>query len=144
MSSTNSASLKGAIDEIIEILKKIDGIRSASTLREVSNTALQAFAFGSSGEYKNEPNTIIKGLHSIQIGVAAPITSYYAVQEFLLPIGDRVATAIFEQNQRRKWQNIQTLGSITYTLSPITHAGEQLYGYIFTLNDVKLMSELYP
>lgn len=136
------ATLQGAIQELIGVINALSGIKYAPDEPNESVTAWPAaFAYATDGVAWNEPPPVAKDLHNIQIAVVMPFNDYRQATRTMLPLYESIRNAIISHRNGRTSSHYNTFGAIRYTLGPVEWAqGELMYGYVFTLEDVKIIN----
>ena len=138
------ATLQGAIIELINVIEALDDINYAPDEPNESVTVWPAaFAYATDGININEPPDISKDLHTVQIAVLMPLNDYRQATKVMLPLYESITGAINNHRNDRTSAHYATFGGIRYTLGPIDWPqGELMYGYIFTIENLKIINEL--
>ena len=137
------ATIEGAILEWVEIIQAVDGIQNVpdTPLEQVTSTP-QVMIYNTDGFSLNEPNDIEKSLHNVQLAVVMPLSNLSYAIKTMLPLYEKIVKALWDHRNSRASANAATFEQITYTFGIIEWAQLDLYGYIFTLNNVKIWNNL--
>ena len=135
------ATLDGAITELIGVISGVSGIQVAPTSPAEQVTAYPAaFAYATSGRSRNAPAGSTTDLHAVQIAVLMPLNDMGQATQTMLPLYEPMIAALINYRDNRTSSNFQTFGDITYTLGPIDWGGVVMYGYVLTLEEVKIQN----
>ena len=85
---------------------------------------------------------IEKSLHNVQLAVVMPLSNLSYAIKTMLPLYEKIVKALWDHRNSRASANAATFEQITYTFGIIEWAQLDLYGYIFTLNNVKIWNNL--
>jgi hypothetical protein len=84
-----------------------------------------------------------KTLHTVTVAVIMPLNDMRQATKTMLPLYEPISNALIAHLNGRTSANYSTWGALEYTLGPIEWPqGQIMYGYIFTLREMKIINEL--
>lgn len=146
MMDTTTYNLQGFIAECVT------QIRTLADLRYVpDNPPLQVSVwpmvtvFASDGEFIDQPaGLLMTGLNNVTIAVILPTgNDLEKVIDFLLPYCEQIPMTLFKYfTKNNSSSHAQKIGAISYTIGPIEWGGIDMFGFLFTIQDVKIQNEV--
>ena len=137
------ATLSGATTELVGVVAGVTGINhSPNEPQEQVTIYPAAYTYTTDGTGINEPADVQKDLHNIQIAVIMPLNDLVQCVKVMLPLYEPITKAIFQHRNGRTSSHYATFGNITYTLGPIEWAGQDMFGYVFTVQSVKIQNNI--
>lgn len=137
--------LQGFIDEVLEVLR---GLFDNAYIPDNPDIAPGIFpyvtVYMSNGTSKIGPATVLTNLDDPVIAVLVPLDDYGKAVDFLLPYREQIPMALYNwfyiDSQSAHAQHIGE--DMTITLGPIDWPGIAIFGYLITLNTVKIQNEV--
>ena len=138
------ATLQGAITEIITQVGTVAGIKHAPTDPQEQVTAWPAaFAYTTDGALSpNRASIEDKSLHNISIAVLMPLTDLRQCMLVMLPLYELIMDVLITHLNDRASSHYAAWGGIRYTLGPVDWGGNLMFGYVFTIENVKIRNAL--
>jgi hypothetical protein len=138
--------LDSALKAVQEIVGRVAGVRAAPEYAtDKVPQGIWSMVFPVSGVYTQEPQGVLKGLHSIGLYVYAPRLDLQKTLKQIIPLGDKVAAAL--ENNPTLDSTVSTFGEIQYEFNAALNVGTGtapafVAGWTFTLTGVKIQDEL--
>lgn len=139
------ATLQGAIDEFIAVMRQTTGPRFVPDDPPPDIPAYPAaIAYGSDGEYTDVPAGRYTGLHNVIVALVMPLNAGIQVcTQTMLPYAETVPHALYEHRNGRTSSHYETFEFISYSLGPLEWPrGQEQYGFLFTIHGVKIHNEV--
>lgn len=139
------ATLQGAVDELIAVVAAVSGINYApDDPTEQIPVDPAAVVYATNGYLSgNRASAEDKSLHDIQIAVLMPLVDMALCMKVMLPLYELVVSALITHLNGSTSNHYDTWSSLTYTLGPIDWPqGQLMFGYVFTLGEVKIINEV--
>ena len=139
------ATLQGAISEIVDVIAAVDSVNHVPDEPTEQVTIWPAaMVYATDGLVSpNRASVENKTLHSITVAVIMPLNDMRQATKIMLPLYEPIANALIGHLNGRTSQNYSTWGGLEYTLGPIEWPqGQVMYGYIFTLREVKIINDI--
>lgn len=139
-----SSTLLTAIGQLQAVVGAVAGIRRApDTPPEKMSVFPFSVAYVTSGTWKIGPPELKTGLHNIviEIHVSREQDLGRAIED-VMEFSESVPNAIFSAFKAGTLTALQTFDTLTYTFGPLGWAGIATVGWRFTLNTVKMQSEV--
>ncbi|MCP5013769.1 MAG: hypothetical protein GY938_00630 [Ketobacter sp.] len=146
---TTNYNLAGFIDEVLEILRGLDGLNYIPDNPSL-NPGIWPYVtvYSSEGTSVGRPAGLVQtDLNSVTIALVVPLDDLAKATAFLLPYREQIPMSLLKwfydkgQPSSRHAQHIGT--SISVVMGPIEWPqGQQMFGYLITLNDVKIQNEV--
>lgn len=139
--------LDDCLKAVQDIVGRVEGVRSAPEYAtDKLGPGITSLVFPADGVYTEDPNGVLKGLHSINLLVVCPRVDLHKTLAKLIPLGDKVAAALHKE--RRLLDTVDTFGAdgtgISYSFVPFLNIGKgdaapaYVSGWSFTINNVKI------
>lgn len=137
------ATLQGAIQELIAQIATVSGINDApNEPREQAQSWPAAFPYATDGRLSRiRASTEDKSLHTVNIAVIMPRKGGQEWQ-VMLPLYEPIVAALLNHLNGRTSSHYSTWGELSHTLSPIQWGGMEMFGYIFTISELKIINAL--
>lgn len=137
------ATLQSALEEIMRIVAGVPGIQKAPALPPESLGVFPyAVGYPGSGELDNAPPDVMTGLHDVVLEVHVARKDLPADAARVLPYADAVPAALYLALRDGHFRSLQTFRTITYQFGGMAYNGIQTLGYRFTLQGVKIQSNI--
>lgn len=134
------ATLQGFIDEVITVISSnstvIDYVPDEVPLSIPDTPASPVWASSGSAT-GGDPAGQIKYLHNVRVGILGPLENMAMINDVFLPEYETITEAI-QTKHDSGFTNADTYGDMTYTYGPIEWAGVMLFGFLITIEDVKI------
>lgn len=144
---TTACNLAGFIDEVLEILRGLDGLNYVPDNPTLSpGTFPYVTAYSSDGTSVGRPAGLVQtDLNNVTIAMVAPLDNLAKIVKFWLPYREQIPMALLKwfyiDEASAHAQHIGT--SISVIMGPIDWpSGQAMFGYLITLNDVKIQNEV--
>jgi hypothetical protein len=135
--------LKDAIDEIIDELQTISGIRRVPDEPPETNSAFPfAVVYPSTGLYTGGPPPLMKGLHSINIELHVARKDLPRDYTQVMDLIDTIPKELYNLHRLGGFSNLDTFGDITYTFGPLAWGTVDTLGVTYTMTNVKIQSDV--
>ncbi len=135
--------LDDAVDEIINELKTISGIRRVPDEPPENNEQFP-FLVGMPGEgtYTQGPAQVMKGLHDVRLELHVARKDLPRDYRQVMNLIDEIPYQLMKRLNDGGWSNLATFGVITYTFSFLEWANVDTLGVIYTITDVKVQTAI--
>jgi hypothetical protein len=136
--------LKDAVADIVDELQTIKGIRRVPDEPPESNDMFPfAVVYPTAGLYTQGPAQLMKGLHSVNIELHV-VRKADLAREFnqVMDLIDTIPWELMKLLNDGGYSNLDTIGQIEYTFGPLSWAGEDTLGVTYTINNVKVQTEI--
>lgn len=140
-----AATIEGTIAELMGVLRDINGIQYAPDEPNEQVTAWPAaFGYPVAGRLADGyPSGMYTVKHTVEIALMMPENDYRLMTKIIVPLIDPVYNALVSYNNDQTSSHFNTFATISYTLGGIPWTqGQDMYGVVFTLEDVKIMNNL--
>ena len=135
--------LKDAIDEIIDELQTISGIRRVPDEPPENNSAFPfAVAYPSSGNYEQIMTQEMKALHSINIELHVARKDLPRDYQKVMDLIDTIPYELMKKHKDGGFSNLDTFGQITYLFGPLSWGAVDTLGVTYTINNVKVKTAI--
>ena len=148
---TTDCNLAGFIDEVLEILRGLDGLNYIPD-NPVLNPGIFPYVtvYSAPGTSVGEPAGYVqKDLSNVTIAMVLPLDDLATATAFLLPYREQIPMSLLKWFYKDKAitggsKHAQHIGtSISIVMGPIDWpTGQSMFGYLITLNDVKIQNEV--
>lgn len=133
------ATLQGFIDEVITVIEDnstiADYVPDEVPLDLKDTPASPVWA--SSGVVTTGPAGQVKYLHNVRLGILGSLEQMPKINDIFLPELETIVEAL-QSKHDSGFTNADTYGDITYTYGPIEWAGIMFFGFLITIEDVKI------
>lgn len=142
---TAPTNIQGFIAECVQEIRGLPDLRYVP-----DNPPLQVpvwpmvTVFASDGVSVDQPAGLcMTSLDNVTIAVILPIDNLERVIDFLLPYREQIPMTLFRFFTKNNSSNhAQKIGQISYTMGPIEWGGVDMFGFLFTIADVKISNEI--
>lgn len=132
-------SLLTFIDEVIAVIKTVQGIRQAGHDPSALKSWPAAPVYSVSGRAYGEMGTIQHYRHNIRIGLLGPYDGdTQKKSEALVALLEPLVEALTEKMLAQGFSTVDNFGDIDYVFGPIEWAGQVHFGFLLTIYDVKI------
>lgn len=135
------ATIKNAIQEIVNELKNLRDLREVPDAPPESNDRFPfAVVYPAAGEFQKLSAGFMVNLHDINIELHVERKDLPRDFNRIVDIFDRIPNQLEEGLEAGRFSAITTWGTIIYIgTDPMSYAGVDTLGVIFTMEDVKLL-----
>jgi len=147
---TTKHNLQGFIDEVLEVLRGLAHVNYVPDNPDLDPRIYPYITvYMTTGTSVGEPAGYVqKDLTDVTIAMIMPLDNLEKSIEFLLPYREQIPMALYKHFYRNgngvNSDHAQHIGEgITINMSPIEWPqGQQMFGYLITLNGVKIQNEI--
>lgn len=139
------ATLAGATAELVSVISGVSGVKYApSEPSEQIKSWPVAMTYTTDGRVSELRASIEnKSLHTINIAVLMPLNDLRQAVLTMLPLYEPITDALINHLNGRTSTQYATWRNLAYTLGPVEWpTGDVMYGYVFTLQEVKIQNDL--
>lgn len=135
--------LDGFIGGVITELRTITGINFVPD-DPVDNVASWPFApvTAVNGSAHQGPMGLVTFLHNVQVGLLGPRENITQINQILLPKLETIIQELYGKMNAVGFTDIMTFGDIDYIYGPIEWEGIDMFGLVFTIQNVKIENAL--
>ena len=135
--------LKDAIDEIIDELQTISGIRRVPDEPPEDNTSFPfAVVYPTNGVYHFGPPPLMRALHSINIELHVARKDLPRDYLKVMDLIDTIPKELWDLLRTSGFSNLDTFGDITYTFGPLSWGAVDTLGVTYTMTEVKIQTDV--
>ena len=135
--------LKDAIDEIIDELQTISGIRRVPEEPPENNSAFPfAVVYPGSGVYQFGPPPLMRALHEINIELHVARKDLPRDYLKVMDLIDTVPSELWNLLRTSGFSNLETFGNINYLFGPLSWGTVDTLGVTYTMTEVKIQSDV--
>ena len=145
---TTACNLAGFTDEVLEVLRGLDGLNYVPDNPDINPGVFPyVTVYSSERSSKVAPSTVQTDLNNVTIALVVPLDDLAKAVAFMLPYREQIPLALhkwFYVDSDGGSAHAQHIGTdITVIMGPIEWPqGLQMFGYLITLNDVKIQNEV--
>jgi len=133
------ATLQGFIDEVITVIRDnssvVNYVPDEVPLSLPDTPASPVWT--SSGVATSGPPGQMKYLHNVRVGILGSLEHMDKINDIFLPEYETITEAI-QSKHDSGFTNADTYGDMTYTYGPIEWAGMMAFGFLITIENVKI------
>lgn len=134
--------LKDAIDEVIDELQTIPGIRRVPDEPPENNNAFPfAVVYPSTGVYHYGPPPLMRALHEINIELHVARKDLPRDYLKVMDLIDTIPKELWDLLRTGGFSNLDTFGDITYIFGPLSWGAVDTLGVTYTMTDVKVQTD---
>jgi hypothetical protein len=142
--------LKDAIDEIVDELQTISGIRRVpDEPPEKTEQFPFAVVYPVNGQYRFGPPPEMRALHNIAIELHVARRDLPRDFNKIMELIDTIPKEMWNKLRAGSFSNLDTFGGggadapgITYTFGPLSWGAVETLGVTYTMNDVKILTDV--
>ena len=139
--------LKDAIDEVIDELQTISGIRRVPEEPPENNNAFPfAVVYPTTGVYRFGPPPLMRALHNINIELHIARKDLPRDYVDVMALIDEIPKEIWNKLRTGDFSNLSTIGGsedgIDYVFGPLSWGTVDTLGVTYTLRDVKIETDV--
>jgi len=135
--------LKDAVKEIVDELQTIKDIRRVPDNPPENNDQFPfAVAYPISGFYTQGPAMVMTGLHSVNVELHVSRKDLPRDFALVMDLIDQIPQELMSLLNDGGFSEIQTFGEIPYTFGPLSWAGVDTLGVTYTIENVKVQTDL--
>jgi hypothetical protein len=135
------ATLATFVGEVIEVIGAVAGIRDAPDQPpEQLGQDITAVVYSTEGRAEFEATGWLTTYDQVTVGVFVPLNDLPRRNEEMLPFRELIPTALFTALRSGDFSEVSNFDTITHRYGPFQWGGVDVFGYLFTISDVKLQT----
>lgn len=135
--------LKDAVKDIVDELQTISDIRRVPDAPPENNSQFPfAVVYPISGIYTQGPAMVMTGLHSVNIELHVSRKDLPRDFALVMDLIDQIPQELMALLNDGGFTNLATFGEIPYTFGPLSWAGVDTLGVTYTIENVKVQTDL--
>lgn len=135
------ATLETFIDEVIEVIERVAGIRDApNEPPEQLGQDVTAVVYSTEGRAVFESTGWMTTYDTVTIGVFAPFNDLPRRNAEMLPFRETIPAALFSGLKNNSFSEVLNFEQITHKYGQFKWGGMDVFGYLFAIQNVKLQS----
>lgn len=135
--------LKDAIDEIIDELQTIEGIKRVPEEPPESNSAFPfVVVLPGTGDYHIGPPELMRGLHNVNIELHVARKDLPRDYLQVMNLIDTIPKELYNKLRTSGFNYLSTFGQIDYIFGPLSWAAVDTLGVTYTIEDLKIQTDV--
>ena len=135
------ADLQGFVDEVIALIRAVDGIDFVPDEPQLMPTILpMSTVYASSGRGRHAPAGAMTYWHDVRIAFVGPLDNLEQVNDLITGKLEAIVEAVYDN--LGSYTNAVNIGDFDYTFGPIQWGGMDVYGLMLDFREVKIQRNL--